>query len=193
MSTINTQVYLRDLQEKDIEKYLYWNHPSREFHDWNGPYFIRETIEELKTRVNSLLKAIRENKSPVLESKKAIIDEITEELVGEVNWYWKSKETNWMEVGLVIFNEDYWGKGIGTKALSLWITEQFVNHPEIVRLGLTTWSGNIGMIKVAEKLGMQKEAVYRKARIVNGKYYDSVSFGVLRDEWVRSCTQRVQP
>lgn len=183
MNVSASQVYLRDLQEKDMEKYLYWNHPSREFHNWNGPYFVRETIDQLKERVSTLLKAIQENKSPVQEGKKAIIDEETEELIGEVNWYWKSEETNWMEVGLVVFNEDYWGKGIGTTALSLWITEQFISHPEIVRLGLTTWSGNIGMIKVAEKLGMQKEAVYRKARIVNGQHYDSVSYGILREEW----------
>jgi putative hydrolase of HD superfamily len=25
--------------------------------------------------------------------------------------------------------------------------------------------------------------VYRKARIVDGKHYDSVSYGILREEW----------
>jgi putative hydrolase of HD superfamily len=48
---------------------------------------------------------------------------------------------------------------------------------------MTTWSGNTRMMHLAEKLGFVKEAVYRKARIVNGIYYDSVSYGILREEW----------
>ena len=39
------------------------------------------------------------------------------------------------------------------------------------------------MMKVAEKLGMTKEAVIRKVRYYNGTYYDSIKYGVLRDEW----------
>jgi RimJ/RimL family protein N-acetyltransferase len=59
-----------------------------------------------------------------------------------VNWYWKSEETAWMEIGIVIFNEKYWRMGIGTIALTLWIDEIFHAFPELVRIGLTTWSGN---------------------------------------------------
>ena len=105
------------------------------------------------------------------------------ELIGEVNWYWKSKETNWLEIGIVIFDEKNWGKGIGIQAMRLWICEMFESKTELVRIGLTTWSGNEGMIKLAEKLRLKKEAEYRKARIVDGKYYDSISYGILREEW----------
>lgn len=50
-------------------------------------------------------------------------------------------------------------------------------------IGSVTWSGNLRMMRLAEKLGLKKEAVYRKARIVDHTYYDSVSYGILRDEW----------
>ncbi|MDK2865955.1 MAG: hypothetical protein PWP51_105 [Clostridiales bacterium] len=56
-------------------------------------------------------------------------------------------------------------------------------NKELVGIGLTTWSGNQRMMALAEKLGLKKEAVYRKARIVKGEYFDSVSYGILRDEW----------
>lgn len=59
----------------------------------------------------------------------------------------------------------------------------FKEKTEIVRIGITTWSGNSGMIRLAKKLGMKEEARYRKARIVNGKYFDSVSYGILKKEW----------
>ena len=55
--------------------------------------------------------------------------------------------------------------------------------PDIVRLDLRTWSGNTGMMRLAEKLGYKLEAVFRKARIVEGTYYDGLGYGVLREEW----------
>lgn len=59
----------------------------------------------------------------------------------------------------------------------------FKSKAALVRIGLTTWSGNHGMIRLAEKLGMKKEAHYRRARIVKGEYFDSISYGMLREEW----------
>ena len=38
-------------------------------------------------------------------------------------------------------------------------------------------------MRLAEKLGYQEEARFRKARIVNGEYYDGIGFGILREEW----------
>lgn len=39
------------------------------------------------------------------------------------------------------------------------------------------------MIRLAAKLGFQEEARFRKARIVNGEYYDGLGYGILREEW----------
>ena len=88
-----------------------------------------------------------------------------------------------MEIGIIIFNDCYWGHGIGHKALKMWIDEIFDKNPKLIRLGLTTWSGNERMIKLSETIGLKKEAVYRKARIVDNQYYDSVSYGILKEEW----------
>ena len=46
---------------------------------------------------------------------------------------------------------------------------------ELLRLGISTWLGNLGILKLAEKLGMKIEVEYRKARIVNGELFDTVS------------------
>ena len=133
--------------------------------------------------IKSLRDRIKQKEPKILEKKNLIVNEENNELIGEVNWYWKSEETDWMEIGIVIFNREYWGKGIGFIALKLWIDKIFKLFPEILRLGLSTWSGNIRMIKLAEKLRFKKEAEFRKARIVDHKYYDSISFGILKEEW----------
>ncbi|MDD2694243.1 MAG: GNAT family protein [Candidatus Gracilibacteria bacterium] len=176
--------YLREIELPDLEQYLFLNNPDRKFHTLNGPYFKQRTHEELEHYIRLLEKRLRNKEKNVLENKKLIVND-NNELIGEVNWYWKSQETLWMEVGIVIFNESYWGKGIGYIALTKWIHEIFRKNPNLVRIGLSTWSGNIGMIKLSEKLGLEKEAVYKKARIVDGKYYDSISYGILREDWER--------
>jgi RimJ/RimL family protein N-acetyltransferase len=102
--------------------------------------------------------------------------------VGIVSSYWECKETRWLEAGVVIYDSDYWGKGIASAALPKWITHLFSAF-EIERVGLTTWSGNPRMMACALKLGFKQEACLRKVRYHQGKYYDSVKYGVLRSEW----------
>lgn len=178
-------IYIRHLKLDDLEDFFQLNLPEREHNKFNGPYFRKQTRDELIEYVEMLRKHLLAGKNGVLEQKKIIDDKDTDEIIGTVNWYWKSRETNWMEIGIVIFNEKYWEKGIGFQALSLWTTEIFKTYPELVRLGMMTWSGNKRMLALADKLGLQKEAVYRKARIVNGEYYDSVSYGILKGEWFK--------
>ena len=176
-------IILRELEIEDLEDYLYWNHPSREFHKFNGPYFAKDTEEELKQYINGLRERFINGEKNVFKNKKIIANKDTNGIIGVVNWYWTSEETLWMEIGIAIFNEKYWGYGIGYEALKVWIDTIFQEHLKLIRIGLSTWSGNERMIKLAEKLGLKKEAVYRKARIVNNEYFDSVSYGILKDEW----------
>lgn len=176
-------VYIRDLLLKDLEDYYNWNMPDREFQKFNGPYYKKKTAEELAAYVKTLEDRLKAGEREVLGNQRIIADQETDAIIGAVNWYWKSEETLWMEVGIVIFNEDYWGRGIGHKALQLWIDEIFEAYPELVRIGMTTWSGNKRMMALAEKLGFHCEAIYRMARIVDGEYYDSVSYGILKEEW----------
>lgn len=174
--------YIRDIQKNDLNSYRKLIQPEKTFHKFNGPYYKQKTKDEIDLYINEIDNNLENHITPQ-EYKKQIVDSEKEILVGEVNWYWKSKETNWLEIGIVIFNEEYWGKGIGSIILSKWINKIFEMFPEIIRVGLTTWSGNERMINLAEKTGLEKEAVYKNARIVDGIYYDSISYGILKKDW----------
>lgn len=174
-------IILRKMKLSDLELFYELNKPTQLFHSFNGPYFKKETDNELKIRIEKMRVALKNNKHP--DNSMVIADKEDDTIVGSVSWYWKSQETNWMEIGIVIFNNNYWGMGIGYKALKKWIALLFDERKDLVRLGLTTWSGNKRMIHLAEKLNFKCEATYRKARIVDGKYYDSVSYGILREEF----------
>lgn len=67
---------------------------------------------------------------------------------------------------------------MGYEALGLWGEYLFDAMPELARLDLRTWSGNIGMMRLAEKLGFREEARFRQAQIVNGAYFDGMGYGV---------------
>lgn len=175
-------IVLRKLSIEDLEEYKFWKLPIHEYHQFNGPYFKKSNDKEVEVEIQQLQSQFENGNVNPLPFKRLIVNQ-QNQLLGEVSFYWKSEETNWMELGIVIFSKDNWGKGIGKKALELWIEELFKLNKELVRLGISTWSGNYGMISLAEKVGMIKEAQCRKARIIDGQYYDSISYGILRTEW----------
>lgn len=113
----------------------------------------------------------------------AICSKSDNELIGSVNCYWIGRETHWLAIGIDIYDPQNWRQGYGFEALGLWIDYLFESYSEIVRLDIRTWSGNKGMMRLAEKLGFTLEARFRKARIVKGAYFDSLGYGILREEW----------
>lgn len=175
-----TMISLETMKEKYIREI--WKRGFREdnpeWKKWDAPYFDNDykkfdTFEEFAaSSVYSFLMS---------ERCKCILVNGTP--IGVVTRYWENQKTLWLNIGISIYEPEYWSGGIGTKALNIWVSEIFEEIPELEHVGLTTWSGNIRMMKAAEKIGMQKEAQIRKVRFWKGVYYDSVSYGVLRDEW----------
>lgn len=177
------QVNLRDMRVDDLENYAHWLDSKHEWHKFNGPYYpptpaekIPEVIEKIRTRLEN-------NTFSDLRARLVIADKATDSLIGMVTRYWISEETNWTALGIVIYDSAHWSKGIGYDSLGLWCDYLFKYEPKFVRLDLRTWSGNFGMIKLAQKLGFSEEARFRQARIVDGTYYDGLGYGILREEW----------
>ncbi len=183
MKLENQQIRLRDWEIHDLPIYEKWNLGYHKWMDYNGPYYAKMTAEEVASSMDQLGERIMQNNWPSLRTRLVIADKLTNQLLGAVNWYWVSEETDWMALGIVLYDEKYWGKNLGYEALQLWINYLFNNNEKLVRLDLRTWSGHHGMMKLATKLGFKEEARFRKARVVKGKYYDSIGMGILREEW----------
>lgn len=92
------KIILRELQMQDLDDYLKWNHPAREFRKYNAPYYHQETEDALEKLIEKYRKKLELGFKNVLKNKKIITNQVTNEIIGEVNWYWKSKETLWMEL-----------------------------------------------------------------------------------------------
>lgn len=169
--------------EKFREEFLkdIWKAGFREEHpewkNWDGPYF-----DDDYTCFKTFEAFLKSSEYEFFMSEKCRCILSDGKPVGMVSGYWKDKKTLWFEIGITIYDSKYWSGGIGTKALKLWIDENFRKYEKLEHIGLTTWSGNIGMMKAAEKAGMKKEAQIRKVRFWKNTYYDSISYGILRSE-----------
>lgn len=178
---LGVRIGIRPFALDDLDAFSHWQEPHHRWHQFDGPYYPKANRTQIGERVAKIKKKLEAGKNN--PQMFAIADAQSDALLGTVTWYWQSEETNWLSVGIAIFDDTYWSRGIGFEALGLWSQLLFDTKSELVRLDLRTWSGNIGMIKLAEKLGYQEEARFRMARIVNGEYYDGMGYGILRSEW----------
>ncbi|PCK22087.1 GNAT family N-acetyltransferase [Bacillus pumilus] len=169
-------VSIRPLDETDLEVvwHLKFKGSDQSYRKWNAPYFYEHTIPLAQFKKRYL-------QDDSIPPKLFGID-VGGELKGTVSYYWENERTRWLECGILIYDSRFWNGGVGTKALSLWI-DQLFSHIDIPRIGLTTWSGNERMMRCAEKCGFMLEGRLRKVRYYQGKYYDSMRYGMLREEW----------
>lgn len=178
------KVCLRDWKLADLNEFGYWLQAGHRWQELDGPYYKRDTstegILEIVTRIKT---RIETHNFSIPRQNLIIADPVDDRLIGQVSRYWISEETNWLAAGIVIYNPVLWHHGYGTEALGLWTDYLFDAFPNLARLDLQTWSGNVGMMRLAVKLGYQLEGCFRKARIVQAQYYDALSYGVLREEW----------
>ena len=180
---LGERIQIRDWQLTDLDTYAHWKQPGHLWQDFDGPYYPQMLASDISAHINHLRKKISQADWTTPRHTLIIADADTDQLIGRLNRYWESIETNWLSIGIVLYDPEKWSGGLGYEAFGLWTEYLFQEMPELVRLDARTWSGNQGMMRLAEKSGYQKEAVFRKARIVKGKYYDSIGYGILRKEW----------
>ncbi len=169
------EVTIRPIEDKDLIRLweLMYKEEAPEWKKWDAPYFPHKAVayDVFLTKATSWI-----NEKDIWGIC------LNDELIGVVTYYFEDQQKHWLELGIVIHEGQNWGKGIGTRALKMWMDHVF-QSVEVARVGLTTWSGNARMIRAAEKLGMQMEARIRKVRFYEGEYYDSIRMGILREEW----------
>ncbi len=174
---IGNKVVLIKATNKDLDELYFWKFEEieQEAKKWNGPYIPEEKITKEQYR-----KDWGQEITPGIPA--SLVIKCDDKAIGYVGSYWVDKNTNWLETGIVIYDSHFWNGGYGSESYKLWIDYLFTST-DIHRLGMSTWSGNTRMMKVAAKLGMKEEARIRDARIVNGEYFDAIKMGILRKEW----------
>lgn len=98
---------------------------------------------------------------------------------GDVNWR-PVGETGNLEIGIWLFAE-YRGRGIGTEAQRQLVDYLFATTP-VHRLQAGTELDNVAEQRALERVGFRREGVARGLYFRDGRWRDSVLYGLLRDD-----------
>jgi RimJ/RimL family protein N-acetyltransferase len=86
-------------------------------------------------------------------------------------------------VGLGIGETAYWGKGYGTDVMNILLRFAFLEI-NLRRVTLTVFEYNPRAIRSYEKTGFQHEGRLRKVLNKEGKRWDMLFMGILREDWM---------
>lgn len=181
-------IILRDMREADIEDYVRWFTTETEWSRTDAPWepietdaetesvSRREYYESVKILTDDVLRwkfEIEWEGRHIGWVSSYLIDE-TYEWIGEI----RDSRTVHRAVGIDICEPDAWGRGIGTHSLRAFM-QYYFDHG-VNELYTQTWSGNVRMIRCAEKLGFVEWNRAIGKRIVNGQSYDGLTFRTSR-------------
>jgi len=170
-------VVLRDRRPEDLPSLARWlTDPGAEWRQWDAPYFPPAVTD----RTMGAYVAHMTAHPPDADEQVIDVDGVC---VGLVN---RSEEEpaggGWWDLGLLILDPAYWGAGVGTRALTLWVTDTF-EWTDAHVLTVTTWSGNGRMLRLARRLGFRECGRVREARALGAGRFDQVRLDLLRTEW----------
>jgi RimJ/RimL family protein N-acetyltransferase len=86
-------------------------------------------------------------------------------------------------VGLGIGETNYWSKGYGTDAMNVLLRFAFIEI-NLRRVTLTVFEYNPRAIRSYEKAGFRHEGRKRQLLHREGKRWDELYMGILREEWM---------
>lgn len=86
-------------------------------------------------------------------------------------------------VGIGVGERAYWGKGYGTEAMRL-ISRYAFEELDLHRLSLTVFEYNARALRSYQKAGFVEEGRFRGFIARDGRRWDLVFMGLLREEWV---------
>lgn len=172
-------VNLRTIIEPDLIDYKRWSDPNLEAWKYDGPWYKTDYRDMSVGRK----KCFASDQIPPfskleIETNKGIH-------IGWVTVYYKKNDIHLIEIGIDIVESEYCNKGLGTEAMYLWIDYLFKER-SFSRIGFSTWDGNKRMIAVGLKLGFIEECRIRRGCQVEGKFYDRIKMGILKEEWENS-------
>jgi RimJ/RimL family protein N-acetyltransferase len=180
LELVGTQIVLRDWELSDIEPWMSWMNPQHVWQEFDGPQFPPPTENKIREWRQSIEQGIRTSEWPRPRVNLPICFRSTDQFIGRVSGYWHSDR---FCLGIDIYDPTTWRKGIGCEALGLWIDYLFRVAPELTQINLETWSGNIGMVRLAAKLGFAENVEARTSCVIRGHDYDSLVFAVSRNDW----------
>lgn len=116
-----------------------------------------------------------------------LIDKTTNKTIGWCGFHTWYTDHNRAEIGYGMSEENVKAKGLMTEALSAILHYGFTTM-KLHRVEAFVGSENVPSLKLMKKFGFKQEGVLREHYFTNGRFEDSLVFGLLRDEAMEGIT-----
>jgi len=169
-------VNLRAVEKKDLEEIMKWVN-DREITKYLAAFLYPVSRLEEEKFLEKAMSHDDTEKNLVIETKEGIY-------IGQIGLHkidWRNRNA---ELGIVIGNKEYWGKGYGTDAIEILLNHTF-NQMNLFKVYLRVFEYNKRGIRCYEKCGFKEEGRLRKNHFYNGEYYDVILMGILKDEFIK--------
>ena len=185
-------IILRDMIRNDIDDWIRWDTVDTEYMDWDGPDYPSEPVDTEEYR-KDMMDFLSQPRSAGFRN---FFELATSEgiHIGRINSYALTPEfedRKWPEsnknesflaaVGIDICDSRFWGKGFGKQALIAFI--QYFLEFGIRDICLQTWTGNVRMVRCAEKIGFVEVNRIIGNRHIRGGIYDGLTFQLDLDKF----------
>jgi ribosomal-protein-alanine N-acetyltransferase len=169
---IGDKVYLRPLEREDALTLQSW---------FNDPEVTRYILARRPLSLRDeerFLEQVSQGDNIVL----GIVRRDVDQLIGTTGFHQFNHHNRNALFGISIGDKGVWGQGFGTEASALMMRHAFEGL-NLHRVTLHVFEYNPRAIRIYEKLGFRREGAMRQENYRDGRYWDTIIMGLLREEW----------
>jgi RimJ/RimL family protein N-acetyltransferase len=170
---IGSSIYLRALEPSEAAAVAPW---------FNDNEVIRFTTRHRPLTTVEEEEFLRRNLGSATEVIFAIVLKEADRLIGVTGLHRIDHQSRNASFGIMIGEKDAWNQGHGAEATRLMVQYAF-DTLNLHRVGLNVHEFNARGLRVYEKVGFQPEGRLRQDQFREGRYWDTIVMGILRDEW----------
>ena len=165
-------IRLRLFEEKDITlEYISW---------LNNPEVVRYSNQRFITHNDETCKSYFESFQDSKNIFLAITDKSSKNMIGTMTIYFSVNHQT-ADIGIMIGNIAFWGKGIGEQAWQA-VMNLLIQKKGIRKVTGGTLAINKGMIRIFEKVGMVPDGVRKNHEIIDEMPCDIYYFAKFHNE-----------
>jgi RimJ/RimL family protein N-acetyltransferase len=170
---IGPSVYLRPLEIADARTIVPW---------LNDPEVTRNLRRYQPMTLAEEEEFLRRLPESATDLALGIALRADDRLVGATGLHKMDTRNRHAELGIFIGDKSAWGKGHGTEATRLLVRHAF-DTLNLNRVWLHVYEYNEAALRVYQKVGFRTEGRLRQDTFRDGRFWDTIVMGVLREEW----------
>ena len=176
MQLTTDRLILREFVEEDWQAVLVYQQNPRYFR-----YYAQDAQTEQGAREFIKMFLDQQAGKPRTKFQLAVTHKENGQLIGNCGIRLKTLDAIEGDIGYEL-NPEYWGHGYASEAAKAIVHYGFT---ELHLHRIWSWciADNVGSYRVMEKVGMRREGHLRQNEFYKGRYWDTLIYAILENEW----------